>query len=112
VSPGTAQGLITEYVDHCRKRPPGQVLGQLGKQIAGMLAEGIDPDDVRHGLAVWAAKDLHPSVLPSVVNEVMNGGSSRPRPTRSTTNDRVEMARQAGIRAQAILDAQTAGSAR
>lgn len=69
----TAQDLTAEYVTGCAKRPPRQVLGQLGKHIAAMLAEGIDPDDVRRGLAAWHAKGLHPSTLPSVVHEVMNG---------------------------------------
>ena len=69
----TAQQLIAEYVTSCAKRPPRQVLGHLGKHIAAMLAEGIGPDDVRRGLTAWHAKGLHPSTLPSVVHEVMNG---------------------------------------
>lgn len=53
-----------------------------------MLAEGIDPDDVRRGLAAWMTKGLHPSTLPSVVNEVMNGNgrdSQRNGAGRATT---------------------------
>lgn len=73
----TAQQLIAEYVCGCAKRPPSQVLGQLGKHIAAMLAEGIDPDDLRRGLASWHAKGLHPSTLPSVVHEAMNGPLAR-----------------------------------
>jgi hypothetical protein len=69
----TAQQLIAEYVTSCVKRPPRQVLGHLGKEIAAMLAEGIDSGDIRSGLAAWHAKGLHPSTLPSVVHEVMNG---------------------------------------
>jgi len=70
--PTTAQTLVAEYVNQCRKQPPRQVLGQLGKYIAVMLAEGIDADDIRRGVAKWAAKSLSPSVLPAIVNEVMN----------------------------------------
>lgn len=66
------QALIGEWIDHCRKRPPATVIGQVGKQIKAMLDEGIDPADVRRGLAAWHSKGLNPSVLPSVVNELMN----------------------------------------
>jgi hypothetical protein len=40
-----------------------------------MLSEGIDPDDIRRGMAAWHANPdtNHPSTIPSVVNEVMNG---------------------------------------
>lgn len=68
----TAQTLVGEWIDHCRTRPPGNVIGQVAKQIGGLLAEGIDPSAVRSGLAAWHAKGLHPSTLPSVVNEVLN----------------------------------------
>lgn len=85
----TAQTIVAEWIEHAPKRPPGQVIGQASKSIAAMLAEGIDPDDVRRGLAAWMAKGLHPSTLPSVVNEVMNsGGGGRPAAKR-TTDDRV-----------------------
>jgi hypothetical protein len=68
----TAQLILGEYLDRCAKRPPGAVIGQLGKLIKAMLAESIDPDDIRRGMAAWKAKGLHPATLPSVVNEVMN----------------------------------------
>jgi len=80
----TAQTIIGEWIDHAPKRPPQQVIGQTSKSIAAMLAEGIDPDDVRRGVAAWMTKGLHPSTLPSVVNEVMNS-----TPRRSTTDQRV-----------------------
>jgi hypothetical protein len=55
-----------------------------------MLAEGIDPDDIRRGVAVWMTKGLHPSTLPSVVNEVMNAPTAgRPTPARRGTDDKV-----------------------
>ena len=86
--PDGTQTLIAEWIDHVPKRPPRAVVGQVGKHLRAMLAEGIDPVDLRRGLAAWVAKGLAPSVLPSVVNEVMNsanGGHGR----RSTTDQRV-----------------------
>lgn len=77
----TAQLILSEYIDRCRKRPAGQVIGQLGKLIKAMLAEGIDPDDIRRGLAQWMTKGLNPSTLPSVVTEVMN---AVPQPAPAT----------------------------
>ncbi|MFC6017235.1 hypothetical protein ACFP2T_13585 [Plantactinospora solaniradicis] len=78
----TAQTIIGEYVDRCKKRPPGQVISQVGKSVKAMLAEGIDPDDIRRGLSVWMNKGLNPSVLPSVVNEVMNSQPDQLRASR------------------------------
>ena len=80
----TAQTIIGEWIDHAPKRPPQQVIGQTSKAIAAMLAEGIDPDDVRRGLAAWMTKGLHPSTLPSVVNEVMNSAPMKSRSQRET----------------------------
>ena len=68
----------------CAKRPPRQVLGHLGKLIASMLAEGIDPGDIRRGLAAWHTKGLHPATLPSIVHEVMN---APPSPSRRQSTD-------------------------
>lgn len=84
----TAQTIVGEWIDYASKRPPAMVIGQGSKQIAAMLQEGIDPDDVRRGVREWIDKGLHPSALPSVVNEVMN---SRPRTTtrRRNADDKV-----------------------
>lgn len=68
----SAQTLVASWIDGCRRRPPGSVIAQVGKNVKAMLAEGIDPADVQAGLSEWARKSLHPSTLPSVVNEVMN----------------------------------------
>lgn len=83
--PSGAQTLIGEWIDSCRKRPPQPVVGQVAKLVGQMLEEGVDYDDVRHGLAAWAAKGMHPSTLPSVVNEVMNAA-----PRVATTTQRVQ----------------------
>lgn len=66
------QLLIAHWLDQCRKRPPGNVIGQAGKAIAAMLDEGIAFGDIQAGIDVWASKGLNPASLPSVVNEVMN----------------------------------------
>lgn len=71
----TAQTIVAEWLERTPKRPPGTVIGQVARSVDVMLGEGIDPDDLRRGLGAWMAKGLHPSTLPSVVNEVMNAGS-------------------------------------
>ena len=100
----TAQTFIGEWIDHCPKKPPGSVVAQVGKHLRAMLAEGIDPADVRAGLVAWHAKGLHPSTLPSVVNEIMNAGTGRARASpnghRSTTDDRVQGSIDLGKRLQ------------
>lgn len=80
-APVTAQTIVAEWLDRVGKRPPASVIGQMAKQIRVLLEDdGIDPDDIRRGIARWMAKGLHPAVLPSVVNEVMNAGPPRPQP--------------------------------
>jgi hypothetical protein len=95
----TARTLVGEWIDLCRKRPPAAVIGHTSKAIKTMLDEGIDPDDIRTGIQQWSAKGLHPSALPSVVNEFMNArpthlalasGQGTVRP--STTDARVNAA--------------------
>ncbi|MFF1684641.1 hypothetical protein [Streptomyces sp. NPDC058254] len=71
----TAQTIVSEWIDRCTKRPPGQTIGQTSKQIKKLLDEGIDPDDIRRGLAKWMAKGSAPSAIPSFVNEAMNGST-------------------------------------
>lgn len=106
----TAQKILGEYVERCRKRPPAKVLSQLGKVIKEMLAEGIDPDDVRRGVAAWMAKGLHPSALPSVVNEVMNAGArASPSPAGASGLSERSLANLERRRRFAAMDA--AGSA-
>jgi hypothetical protein len=91
----TAQTLLAEYIDHVPKRPPSRVLGQLGRELSALLAEGVAPDDVRNGLIAWSRKSLHPSTLASVVNEVMNAPAERvanvPATRTADILDRAEM---------------------
>jgi hypothetical protein len=92
-APDGAQAIVGEWIEHCRKRPPGRVIGQIAKQVKSMLDEDISPDDVRAGLAEWAGKaDLHPSTLPSLVNGVMNRTARLPVAKPSTTDARVAAA--------------------
>lgn len=74
----TAQTIIGEWISRCRKRPPQAVIGQVSRHVKALLEEGIDPDDVRRGLAAWMTKDVHPSVLPSLVNAAMNTRNDKP----------------------------------
>lgn len=94
----TTQQLIAHWIDHTPKRPPNAVIGQVGKQLTAMLAEGQDPDDLRAALPVWASKGLHPSALPSVVHELQ----TRAHRPASTTDQRVNASRTraAELRAQ------------
>jgi hypothetical protein len=87
----SAQTIVAAWIDSCRKRPPNPVIGQTSKQIKALLEEGIAPEDVRAGVELWAAKGLHPSALPSVVNELMN---ARPaaiprRSSKPTADDKI-----------------------
>lgn len=68
----STQQLMAEYAAACAHRPPSGVLGHLGRETAKLLAEGIDPDHIRAGLARHRTKGLHPSTLPSLVHEAMN----------------------------------------
>lgn len=81
--PQTAQELVADWIDHCSKRPPGQVVGHVAKHIGAMLEEGIDPVDIRRGVAAWQTKGANPSALPGFVHQVMN---SPPPATRAAAN--------------------------
>jgi hypothetical protein len=75
--PATAQTLIDEWLQACTKRPPSDVIGQVGKHLKALLDEGLDVTDVRNGLVAWHRKGMHPRALSSVVNEVMNAAPQR-----------------------------------
>ncbi|MGW2087565.1 hypothetical protein [Streptomyces sp. NPDC001880] len=70
----SAQDLVGEYVAACPQRPPGDVIGHLGRITKKLLDEGIAPEHIRGGLQRFAANPKHPSVLTSMVNEAMNAG--------------------------------------
>jgi hypothetical protein len=85
----TSQTLIAEWIEHCKDRPPGKVVGQVAKEVGAMLSEGIAFADVRAGLAAWHEKRLHPSALPSIVHEVREGPGRPQQRKASTTDERV-----------------------
>lgn len=68
----SAKELVAEYVRDCQRRPPEDFLGLLGRKIRVLLDERFDPQDIRAALERLRTKGLHPSVLPSLVNEVVN----------------------------------------
>ncbi|GGV36709.1 hypothetical protein GCM10010293_40120 [Streptomyces griseoflavus] len=70
--PVTAQTIVGEWLDRMNKRPPKAVIGQVSAQIKKLLDEGIAPDDIRGGLAIWMTKAYAPSAIPSFVNQAMN----------------------------------------
>ncbi|MEC3997195.1 hypothetical protein VSR01_28310 [Actinacidiphila sp. DG2A-62] len=68
----SAKDLLGEYISACNRRPPARTLSHLGKEIRALLDEGFGPEPIRAGLDKLRAKGLHPSVLHSLVNEVVN----------------------------------------
>lgn len=82
----SAQQLITEYVAACNHRPPGDFLGHLGRQVRTLLDEGVTPAHLRAALERHRVKGMHPSSLPSLVNEVMNATPNTPAVHRAWTN--------------------------
>ncbi|MFE0772240.1 hypothetical protein [Streptomyces sp. NPDC058861] len=72
VSEWSAKRLMSEYVRGCSHRPPKKVLGHLGKEVRQLLDEGFEPEALRPALERLRVKGLHPSVLPSLVNEALN----------------------------------------
>ncbi|MEV6382018.1 hypothetical protein AB0M31_21720 [Streptomyces sp. NPDC051773] len=73
----SAQQLMAEYIAACAHRPPKGVLGHLGREVHKLLGEGIAPAHIRAGLDRHRAKGLSPSLLPSLVHEVMNATPAR-----------------------------------
>lgn len=81
-APDVSQGegantLVAEWIKGCNQRPPGRVVGQVSKELKGMLDEGIPFESVRAGLVQWSQKAMHPSTLPSFVNEAANANNVR-----------------------------------
>ncbi|MEU4347094.1 hypothetical protein [Streptomyces sp. NPDC023838] len=68
----SAKHLVGEYVRGCNRRPPEDFLAHLGRRINALLEERFEAGDIRAALDKLRAKSLHPSVLPSLVNEVVN----------------------------------------
>jgi hypothetical protein len=69
----TAQTVVAGWIDRQRRRPAGQVVGQVAKQVKTLLAEDFTAEQIANGLAAMDAKGLNPSTLPSLVTSVANG---------------------------------------
>ncbi|MFH9755703.1 hypothetical protein [Streptomyces griseus] len=83
----SAKQLLGEYIAACNHRPPDAFLNHLGGQVRKLLDEGIAPAHLRAALERHRAKGLSPSVLPSLVHEVMNAASpATPAAHRAWTN--------------------------
>jgi hypothetical protein len=74
--PGQAEGIVATWIQSCHRRPPRQVINDVGRLVLEMLGDGTSPDDIRRGIEIWQAKGSNPRTLPSFVNQVMN---ARPR---------------------------------
>ncbi|MFJ4689254.1 hypothetical protein [Streptomyces sp. NPDC088789] len=68
----SAKELVAEYASGCPRRPPGDVLSLLGRKARALLEEGFEPVHIRAAMERLRARGLHPSVLPSLVNEIVN----------------------------------------
>ncbi|MFI5863683.1 hypothetical protein [Streptomyces sp. NPDC051546] len=68
----SAKDLVAEYVSACSGPVPQTVRGLIGRHAKGLLEEGFDPAVIRTALERLRIKGLHASVLPSLVNEVLN----------------------------------------
>ncbi|MYW48847.1 hypothetical protein [Streptomyces sp. SID161] len=88
-TPITAQTIVGEWLERCSERPPSRVIGQLSREIRVLLDEDhIHPDWIRRGIARWMQRGLHPSTLPSVVNEAMNATTGQTPAAGGTIFDR------------------------
>lgn len=99
--PTTAQTLVAEWIDHCDHEVPKRLRGQVAKRLGDLLAEGIDPKQVRGGLAIWHSRGLaSPTAIDSCVYEAGRttpvtppriglNGQGPPGSKPSTTDQRV-----------------------
>lgn len=70
-------------------RPADRLLGQASRELKQLLEkDGYPYDAVRVGFAEWARRNLHPSAIASVVDELRQGGR-KSAPKASTTDERV-----------------------
>ena len=97
--PRTTQTLIAEWIDGIGYQPPGRVIGHLSKEIKNLLTEGYEYDQVRAAVIEWNRKGLHPSTLPSILDQVLK---TQTHP--STTNQRMTQALTLGQQLQAEFE--------
>lgn len=89
----TAQTLLAEWIDHCPERPPSRIVGQVAKELQGLLNDNLPYEAVRNGLAQWQRRGLHPSAIASVVHEMRTAGASPIRPRNGGPDLDAAMAR-------------------
>lgn len=78
--PKNAGQIVGDWIDTLDRRPPSAVIGHVSKQVKALLGEKFTVAEVETGLAAWQAKGLHPSVLPSIVNETVNKPKAARKP--------------------------------
>jgi len=71
--------LVRGWIDGCAHRPPSRVIGHVSREVKTLVDDGIPTDTIRNGLVAWQERALHPSVLASVVNELLNASPTRGR---------------------------------
>lgn len=81
-----AGDVVALWIESLNRRPPGSVIGQVGKHVKALLQDGFTEQEIRDGLIAMSAKGLNPSTLPSLVNDVVNNV----RPIRSGTGGPVD----------------------
>lgn len=69
-------GLVGEFIDHCRERPPDAYIKRLGREVKTLATDGVEPDAIRGGLTIVADRGLQPTALPGAIHEHLN---ARPR---------------------------------
>jgi hypothetical protein len=79
---GNAGNVVALWIESLDRRPPGQVIGQVSKQIKTLLQDGFTEQEILAALDTMRAKGLNPSTLPSLVNDVIN----RPKLTSVRSN--------------------------
>lgn len=82
----SAKDLVAEYAGDCKRRPPSSTLGHLGREIKNLLEEDFSPGDIRRALTMLRTKGLSPSVLPSLVNQVVNASPPSTSPAGASAS--------------------------
>lgn len=82
----SAKDLVGEYAAECKRRPPSSTLGHLGREIKNLLEEDFSPGDIRRALVILRTKGLSPSVLPSLVNQVVNASPASASPAGASAS--------------------------
>ncbi|MFD4123869.1 hypothetical protein ACFXKK_02905 [Streptomyces globisporus] len=77
---------MSEYAAECKRRPPSSTLGHLGREIKNLLQEDFSPGDIRRALVILRTKGLSPSVLPSLVNQVVNASPASASPAGASAS--------------------------